>query len=112
MIAHDPSAECLRIAMLLREMADEQVADGHVCNFVLMEAAERILRGEHNAGRVNDNTGLPCPDCGEKQKRVDSQWIGDKLHVRISFSVDREHASAEVLGIGRVLRMLAPSEPR
>lgn len=112
MTTHDPSSECLRIAMLLRKLADEQVRDGHVCDLVLINAAERILSGEHNKTHTNDNTGLSCPDCGEKQQRVNAQWIGDQLHVRVSFSVDREHASAEVLGVGRMLRMLAPSERR
>lgn len=59
-----------------------------------------------SAPREEERTGMPCPDCDRKQKRMDVRTHGDgALAVRISYLIPVDKVKAEVKAVCDLLRM-------
>lgn len=56
-----------------------------------------------------ENTGLPCPDCGKKQQTMNCQFDPDRagLNIRISVRLLRADVAKEIRGLCTLLKMLA-----
>lgn len=56
-------------------------------------------------------TGLPCPDCGFIQQRLDIHRSDDTIFVRVSTAIAASAAAKEIKGIVTLLKMFLPERP-
>lgn len=70
----------------------------------LVNAADRLL----GPAPKNENTGLPCEFCGERQKRLNIQRLpGDGVLVHISEQIAPGKVRREIRGICQILKSFA-----